>query len=142
MTADLVAFIRARLDEDEAIATAAAEQHQGSATWRADLMVDHIHGEGASMTLDLGRTVVDDTLNVEPGEIGLTHSEIRHIALHDPAPVLRQVEAMRRVVDACEPDHRDAMESGDDSTALATDALRLLASIWSDHPDYRAEWRP
>jgi hypothetical protein len=67
-----------------------------------------------------------------------------HIVRNDPARVLAQVEAMRRIV---------ALHSGrapacgwtqggtgrhDEEPPCAT--LRALASIWAGHPDWNPEW--
>jgi len=64
---------------------------------------------------------------------------VDHMTRWDPARVLREVAAKRRILElgiccACavekQPcDHRDA-------------TLRLLAFPYSTHPDYRQEWRP
>lgn len=55
---------------------------------------------------------------------------------------LAEVEAKRRIIDVCEPDHRFGEASGDDTTELATETLRLLALPSADRPGYRVEWRP
>jgi hypothetical protein len=56
-----------------------------------------------------------------------------HIARHDPARVLAECDAKRRIVQMLEDD--DPGEWGDG-------ALRHLASVCADHPDCRDEWRP
>jgi len=49
----------------------------------------------------------------------------------------REVEAKRQVVDYL------ASELADDPTSVMDqDLLRALAAVYSDHPDYREEWRP
>ena len=104
--ADLASFIRARLDEDEAMANAAAKYHSWSDNpWYS-------------------------------GEI--------HIARHDPARVLRQVTAMRAILDAHDrPEHYCPIPVVHGRHGqLWTPAegpcwtLRSLAAIWSDHDDY------
>lgn len=60
----------------------------------------------------------------------------RHIARHDPARVLREVEAKRRVVDR----YSWLREHGD--TGDMAWVLPLLAAAYADHPDYRPEWAP
>ena len=123
---DLLAFLTARLDEDEAAAKAAWGVEWD---WR---YVAQPFGERPS----IAHTV--------------------HIARHDPARVLREVEAKRAIL----AEHGPA-NGGRDSdrcrvcTAIAhtgvghTDARRfrapcptllILAAIYSDHPDYRQEW--
>lgn len=75
---------------------------------------------------------------------------VRHIALHDPARVLREVEAKRAVLDLYE-----AMLAGFEAAAEGTIlagaakvrlgayelAVQHLASAYSDHPGYREEWK-
>jgi hypothetical protein len=51
-----------------------------------------------------------------------------HIAAHDPKNVLDDVAAKRKIIGACTPDHLASLANGDDSTELATEVLRLLAS--------------
>src|SRR6266702_4239538 len=80
MSGDLAAFWAARLDEDEAAANAAR-----AGPWRYD-----------------GSAVIAATgLNVTPA--GAHHSihedDAAHIARHDPARVLREVAADRRIMD-------------------------------------------
>lgn len=79
-----------------------------------------------------------------------------HIARHDPARVLREVEAKRRIIDdALRYEARIDGEWGcsHDPDEIAAgvcpyippdeiDALRLLALSYANHPSYRQEWAP
>lgn len=115
MTDDLVAFLRARLDEDE---------------------------RAAKLWLPFGNPHPEYT---------------EHIARHDPARVLREVEAKRRIID----EHReisgecqtcayfgDDEDSGGNVFRYRENAdypcmtVQLLALPYADHPDYQADWRP
>ena len=68
-----------------------------------------------------------------------------HIARHDPARVLAEVEAKRRIVRAhakwcegrCEAKYP---EGGFDAAHYWS--IKSLAAAYADHPDYREEWRP
>ena len=105
---DIVEFLRARLDEDEAVARAAVipahnkpgayKPHPELAEWFYDgdeveyvqtpEMLAHKYPDRLYVTMDregLGPSVEADVAN--------------HIARHDPARVLREVEAKRRIVD-------------------------------------------
>lgn len=79
-----------------------------------------------------------------------------HIARHDPARVLREVDAKRRLIRTVfvyeakidgewgDCHSADEIEAG---LCLETDpdeieALRLLALSYSDHPDFQESWRP
>ena len=79
-----------------------------------------------------------------PGDVG-------HIARHDPARVLREVGAKRRIVDDHAPDFDFYCQA--DSTCkdpndpdlreqMPCRYMRWLAAPYDDHPDYRSEWKP
>jgi hypothetical protein len=71
-----------------------------------------------------------------------------HIARHDPARALREVAAKRAIVEAYRQSRDILMDNREtwDLVRAAVGAQRVtvtrLAAVWSDHPDYRAEWRP
>ncbi|MGW1463861.1 DUF6221 family protein [Streptomyces sp. NPDC002308] len=141
---DLVVFLRARLDEREAVARAAGEQ-RGGPVWAA-----HDNEDWPSTVTGMTRTgVVVDI--VEPNDI----ETVAHIAANDPASVLREVEATRAAVDQCAYwNERAAREATDPpkypqpglDIGLLLDALnpalRALALPYADHPDYQETWRP
>ncbi|MFE5628463.1 DUF6221 family protein [Streptomyces sp. NPDC056543] len=115
---DLVQFLRARLDEDEQTARGTAME------WGTAWTVDEAM---TSVRSDTGADVV-----AEP------NVPIRHIASHDPARVLREVDAKRRRLEVL----ADAIQRGHDDYDIATELLPLEALPYADHPDYRDEWRP
>jgi len=134
----LAAFLAARLDEDEAIAREAAGLTE---CWVAE--------EPA-----IGVVLVDGEPLIEGHITGLT----AHIARHDPARVFREAGAKRAILAQHGPANggRDA-DRCRVCTAIAhtgmghADARRFrapcptllfLAAVWSDHPDYRKEWKP
>lgn len=143
MTVDLVQFLRDRLNEDQQVALAAGRVTGG------------------------GNPDAESTIH--------THSDdeeavAEHIARHDPARVLAEVDAKRRLVaDVLAERHFRNEEDHWYSCAALTDEqgeplcfdegrapgpcdcgrderatrrLRLLALPYADHPDYRQEWRP
>ncbi|WKV74740.1 DUF6221 family protein [Streptomyces sp. PCS3-D2] len=150
---DLVQFLRARLDEDASVArTAGAELGED---WRYD--ADHgwvlVAREGYSIA-----TGSQDFLDAEHGH---------HIARHDPARVLAEVDAKRRRLARHTSERRRlALEDADGTTSMAflicasctpnrvirreeQDIVEwpcpdLLddAAVYADHPDYREEWWP
>jgi hypothetical protein len=78
-----------------------------------------------------------------------------HAARHDPARVLAECAAKRRLVLACRESRADQAFLGArpqgmadfplsprDQHQLAALALALLALPYADHHDYRPEWRP
>lgn len=150
---DLIAFLRARLDEDEQAATAAAESnierlsaqpHLAGQTWTADGGLVMAGSQG------LWDCEGSDTLC-------MTEPCAEHIARHDPGRVLAEVDAKRRIVDLHSPrevasmDHETwgqtfqvcrSCREGDRQIVAPCPTLRLLALPAADHPDYREEWRP
>jgi Family of unknown function (DUF6221) len=125
---DLTAFVNARLDEDEYIAQGAARTDDGHAgKW----------------------------LPVHFGAGGFDARVDDHIGRHDPARALREVGAGRAILDRHMP-HETAFdglacnwcsEDVDDRPQIAKERwpcpdVRSLAAVWSDHPDYRQEWKP
>ena len=131
MMDDLVAFIRARIDEDERIARRAASDAG-----------EHWNGEGVSLEIEL------DDGSYETWQVG------EHTSRHDPARVLRGVEARRRIVEVHEhqtfafPEPTTGAQIGcivchstyEDFPGGWCDTLRAVASEWSTHPDYQAGW--
>jgi hypothetical protein len=126
---DLIAFVTARLDEDEAAAYKAAGglyrgadgRFGGRPHWSAlghGIVADAADPDWG--VVDLGPCIDDDAL-------------AEHIARHDPARVLREVAAKRQLMEEI---------SSRSSQDVAEIYLAALAAIYSDHPDCRPEWKP
>lgn len=149
MTGDLVAFLRARLDEDARIACW-AEEGAGQ-SWEARF-TDHLKEHMGLAETGCSPVFVDGFLDVAFGAA-------EHAARHDPARTLAEVEAWQQLVKmhgravlrdgggaqhfdtttvcrSCEPNHQFPKLSWPCPT------LRVLALPYADHPDYREEWRP
>jgi hypothetical protein len=90
-----------------------------------------------------------------PGSEEVVPPVAGHIARHDPARVLRRVDADRRIVALHHPlEYRGPGDPPgcavcswrDDQDQLHGDwpcpTLRLLGAVDDDHPDYQPEWRP
>lgn len=146
--ADLVAFLRARLEEDEQIARAATP---GPWAWTPEKDVWDQNGP----TLIRKGTDAPDAELVEVAAgwghdawgIYISDADQAHIAAHDPARVLREIEAKRRLVERYERALENRRAHPDDlASAGALLALhgtvKVLAMPYADHPDYRDEWRP
>lgn len=125
---ELVDFLRARLDEDEAAAKKAKP-----GPWHADGDRGGVYGAHPT------DEVVDYT------------ESAAHIARHDPARVLAEVEAKRQLLDLHQPAETEYVDGDicytcDDlrgvEPAYPCRTLRLLALPYANHPDYRDEWRP
>lgn len=131
----IVEFLEARLAEDEAVATKAIGRFPDSAMWAYE-------GEEVFAGGDSAWYVTCDSEGITPAvdeEIG------PHIARHDPARVLREVAAKRNILTEYVNEnwvqaqgHRTAWTEG--GQAARETAVRLFASVYSDHPDYQSEW--
>lgn len=73
----------------------------------------------------------DDHAGIWSGDIGW--DDLPVMTIHS-ARVLAECDAKRRIVNL------DEMDGGADDGHVH--ALRCLATIYADHPDYREEWRP
>jgi hypothetical protein len=62
---------------------------------------------------------------------------LQHIAHHDPAYVLADIEAKRQIVQ-----NHDRHVPCQPGYGASRHAVRCLAMVYSDHPDYQQEWRP
>ncbi|MBM4482260.1 hypothetical protein GS443_02760 [Rhodococcus hoagii] len=126
---DLVEFLRARLDEDDQMAREAGKR---ATDWRSD----GVGGGGEPITWDdEGGWIGEHTIVYSEGwpEGG----EALHIARHDPARVLREVAAKRRILDLAGEISRSGAEFAEQDYRTLT---RSLAAVYSDHPDYQQEW--
>jgi len=142
---ELAAFMTARLDEDEATAKAAYCEGPTPQQPTAPPV-------GAWWTTPQLMTA-----------LGLgTYLDARHIALHDPARVLRDVEADRKILAALKraeeySDHVFGPVPPDDiapgewpgeriraaAQVLALEqVVKIRAERFDGHPDYRQEWKP
>ncbi|MBO2447582.1 hypothetical protein J4573_10830 [Actinomadura barringtoniae] len=125
---DLVDFLRARIDKDEALARACA-----AAPWRA---------------LPAGQIVVDSPdSDAAPAPAPVASAEnltyAEHIARHDPARVLRDVETRRRLIAEYEKNAwRASQGRGEQYVDPWETTLRLLAEVYDHHPAYQEAWRP
>ena len=122
---EIVEFLRGRFDEDEWIAKGAASDH--GAIWEArETLPEH------------GSDSTDD-----------------HIARHDPARVLREVESKRlRVALAVDMLSRNQPEvgTGDKRSRLVNEGIRVgsqvvaeavlksEAHVYADHADFKPRW--
>lgn len=177
MTVDIREFLEQRLTEDELWAKAASAPASYRAderpvppagthwTWavgenwtpyRVDPLEEYV-GEGAGeyssslVTVEqwpwrsgpAGRTSPNKVLATEEVASGVGG----HIVRHDPARVLRDVEAKRRILAAYVDDDRvrfGAFESCSDScpATVLDEVLKLLALPYGQHPDYQSGWAP
>jgi hypothetical protein len=124
---DLVAFIRARLDEDERVARAVKFA-----------LSRKVHQGGVFVGLTAQAGAEDAREQVE-----------NFLDRHDPSRVLAEVAAKRAIVDLHDNDgggHEcpDGKDFAGTHTGYERDCLTVLhlAAVYASNPDYREEWRP
>ena len=131
---DLVTFLNARLDEDEAAAKAAT--------------VGPWEFEGDDPTDDEIYSVHDGIADLVGVAVAFTRDRQvangQHMARHDPARTLREVEAKRAIIAEAGRIAQSASMYPNQGNAAALIAmqtvLKILAAEDRDHPDYRQEW--
>lgn len=117
-----VTFVRARLDKDAEVAREAGRMRGGD-VWEAH------DNDDWPMTVT-GRSYPDGGIVdvVDPDDNETCH----HIARHDPARVLAEVDAKRRTLIRCE----EEMLSGIPRLVhFAQQTVREMALPYADHPD-------
>lgn len=152
MLKDLTQWLGEQLDEDKRIAFDAGgdrwSHHGGSLMWPTergprDAVVTH---QGSAV----GCIAITNPVH------GDGTPEALHIVEHDPARVLREIDAKRQVVAQHTPSRPEYMPHRERGclTCTTTQAwddkaneancltLRLLALPYADRPGYRPEWRP
>ena len=123
---DLVRWLGKQLDIDAAQARETADEY--GAVWTANDAM-------GSVSSDIGADVVDDP-----------NTPRAFIAAHDPARVLREIDAKRRLLAI----HRPYVPEPDQACLgcaggimfTSCPVVRLLALPYADRPGYREEWRP
>lgn len=145
----LAEWLEAQIAEDERIAREVPEQYR---QWECTEFDDEMrNGEMRRVwMLDTGRATVED------GFEGLNPSDLRHIARHDPARVLAECNAKRRIIaEAFLYEAKIDSEWGCCHTAEQIQAgecpetppdeiemLRALASAFEGRPGYQETWKP
>ncbi|MER5600544.1 DUF6221 family protein [Streptomyces sp. NPDC002265] len=136
---ELVQWLVEQLDEDERIAKAAAED-VGVPEWTGSDESGHawryqhggVWGDHDGLCSDAPEVVATNYKTLQ-----------RHIASHDPARVLQEIDAKRRIIAEHDINGR---QLGDHMDCQSYDfpclTLRLLALPYADRPSYRDEWRP
>jgi hypothetical protein len=122
-----MAFLAARLAEDYYLAHKFAFTHD--ADWDAE-MLGRLWWYGSGDA---------------PQPRSASDPIIQHVARHDPARVLREVAAGRRMISEYERWQKEALATDDPGAALFAlgwhGAILAKAAVYSDHPDYQQEWK-
>lgn len=131
---ELVAWLRAQLDDDQAEAEAATPGPWIDASGNAgDVIVEQLSDAEGHLVAEI-ETCVDHP-DVDRA------ADAAHIARHDPAAVLADVAAKRAILDL-----HDAVPEEEhcawDQERKPCQTVRLLASAYAHRPGYRDQWRP
>lgn len=130
---DLVQFLRARYDEDEA---AALSWPEGQRDWETSggRQLSYASGVGEQVSaISVSGPLGWERIYVKRDVDGIAE----HIARQSPARVLADVGAKRAIIRQWE-----YWEAAGSKSGPWAKACRLLALPYADHPDYREEWRP
>ncbi len=139
----IIDFLRARYDEREQRAKAAAKEVRSDGDDGTRWSAGHEHLSESVSVAGTGSPVVT-------GSFGYMGWELRqYIADNDPQYVLDDLASKRAILDVHHDDgHGDCAGCGLDPIGLAMHGidecptLLALAVSFAAHPDYREEWKP
>ncbi|MEW2161430.1 DUF6221 family protein [Streptomyces sp. NPDC007084] len=129
---DLAQWLGAQLDEDQRIVSRALDHVD--AEWRLDAARNVVFCR--RLTVSGRQSTPVTAIEWRYPRVGAP-ALAPHVAEHDPARVLREIDAKRRMIGRI---NSHATMMGWDE--VHGDLLRLLAAPYADRPGYREEWRP
>jgi hypothetical protein len=88
------------------------------------------------------RPLLDLNWRAGEGAIGLSIAASMHVVRHDPARELREVEADRAIIARYEFELSHGKDASGPVCWAFYEAIKLRAAVHSDHPAYKAEWKP
>lgn len=158
---ELVPWLRAQLDEDERIARAATPGpwwHNPGKQWLGPAAFERYDLRQGEEFVGYGgpHPFTGAVASTGPASNMQGMKDAAHIARHDPARVLREVEAKRQMIEVA-PMAAEAVDGEHGCCHRASEilagecpafppsqlrVLQLLALSYADRPGYRAEWRP
>lgn len=128
---NVLEFLHARLDDDEAIANNALH---ADGTEPGVWITEHhkYRSDDEPDTCHIAEDRTGDYWTVA-SEVYIPNAE--HMARHDPARVLRDVAAKRATLDTL-----FAAELRPTQWSIFAKVIEPMAAVYSDHPDYQKEW--
>ena len=124
----LTDFLLARIAADETAAKNVVEGDYSEGRWHWDLHRGHPYR--SALVNDRGAVV----LPPKNDDVYPSAAVAEHIARHDPARVLAECEAKRRIVETATGQHTSSDEG--------YEMMRIIATVYADHEDYDESWRP
>jgi hypothetical protein len=149
---DLVRWLGEQLDEDERVARVAMRLPGGvpGEQWRVS--GSHSDAGGTYWSITNASSDIDRVPTLEMVGSGMSgggaHTEdvATHIAAHDPARVLREIDAKRELLRRYEALAAGVLVLTSSAREIQSEYRRVilpsLAAGYSDRPGYREEWRP
>jgi len=132
VSSDLTSWLRAQLDEDEQLAREASPSpwtfHEQSG--RGEVWADITAADGSA---------VCDT---ESGALGPPLETARHLFRWQPARILAEVEAKRRILDWLDAAEDWMFDKAYGGQPDGDNVRKLLALPYADRPGYDETWRP
>lgn len=145
---DLIAWLRTQLDTDERRALAANVKQDDPDWWVSPVIAtagEHFTVRSRRDNRPIARVQRLDGDEDDPAGILDGEAVAEHIASHDPARVIRQVQAHRALLDdydraiARRREHPDDVASAADLLSMVR-TVKRLSSIYSDRDGYNPEW--
>lgn len=147
---DLLAFLNARLDDDERVAREAVIRAHNGHRPHPELSEWHYGGDEVEYvsTPEMRAHPYFDPYYVTMDNEGLLPAVDEkvgpHIARHDPARVLREVAAKRAIIESYTGCRALLGTLGSPRSEGYVDglgkAIEALASVYADHPDFDPAW--
>ena len=140
---DLVKFLRARLDESEAVAVAAIGQD-----WHVSVTPIDVPGIPGHQAVGIETMPDWEIIECNQGSLAERQAVAEHIARHSPARVVEDIEAKRAIISECEEAltaDQNRMQGyeihqNDGAREIARTVLVTLAGLFWAHPDYDPTW--
>lgn len=148
MTDDLVQWLGAQLDEDERTARAATPGpwwHNPGKQWLGPEAFENYDLRQGEEFVGYGgpHPFTGAVCSTGPASNMQGMKDAAFIAAHDPARVLREIDAKRRELALHGPEEGQHPDfCGYDRHELPCPSQRNLALPYADWPGYRDEWRP
>lgn len=143
----LTEFLLARIAEDEAVAQKAGGDEWEYAACCGAMQIQTVRVDG-TLGYEQHRAITRDYEGLSDS---VEEDAGPHVARHDPARVLTECEAKRRIVEEwrtfskVNASHSTPLPQALTSAGIVVGldrALRTLASAYADHSDYLPEWKP
>lgn len=138
---DPIPFLRARLNEDEQAVQATTagpwrwenEEFDGEPCLHTSEFTDHGPDlQGTGLDVKGNPIIVIGSFGYDANGLLIKRPDAMHIVRWDPARVLAEVVAKRRIIDEC--------ENWPEIIAPLRNILRIMTQVYTSHPDYDPAW--